>query len=81
MLCGAAPLGKSDMESFLKIAPQTQFIQAYGLTEASPVTHAMSKTSKNYASVGNPIYDTESKIVEVDNLCTYLLFTQSKIKK
>jgi len=67
VLCGAAPLGSGDMDKFLKIAPKTQYIQAYGLTEASPVTHAMSKTSRNYSSVGNPIYDTESKIVEVED--------------
>ncbi|XP_070492543.1 uncharacterized protein [Chironomus tepperi] len=65
VLCGAAPLGPGDMEKFQKIAPQTKYIQAYGLTEASPVTHAMSKTSTNYASVGNPINDTDAKIVEV----------------
>ena len=67
MFSGAASLGSGDMEKFLKIAPQTQFIQAYGLTEASPVTHCMPRNSKNYGSVGHPIHDTESKIVDIED--------------
>ncbi|KAL7020464.1 hypothetical protein ACKWTF_011545 [Chironomus riparius] len=64
---GAASLGSGDMEKFLKIAPQTQFIQAYGLTESSPVSHCMPRNSKNYGSVGHPIHDTESKIVDIED--------------
>ncbi|KAG5668375.1 hypothetical protein PVAND_016316 [Polypedilum vanderplanki] len=67
VLSGAAPLGGSDIEKFLKIAPQANFIQAYGLTEASPATHACYKKSKSIASVGSPINDVESKIVKVDD--------------
>lgn len=67
MLCGAAPLGESDIEKFLKIAPKTKFIQAYGLTEASPVTHACTSITKSPASVGNPIPDTDCKIVKIDD--------------
>lgn len=52
----------------MKIAPQAKFIQCYGLTETSPITHFMLKDSKNYGSVGKPIYDTESKVVEIDDL-------------
>jgi 4-coumarate--CoA ligase len=64
-LCGAAPLGGSDIEKFLKIAPQINFISAYGLTEASPVTHGCYKGTKSIASVGSPVNNLESKIVTI----------------
>ena len=64
---GAASIGTGDMDKFFKIAPQIQFIQAYGLTESSPVTHCMPRTSKKYGSVGHPIHDTEAKIVDIED--------------
>ncbi|CAG9808478.1 unnamed protein product [Chironomus riparius] len=67
VVSGAAPLGSSDIEKFLKISPQTQYIQAYGLTEASPVTHMSAKSSTNYASIGDPIHDTECKVVDIND--------------
>lgn len=73
VLCGAAPFGKSDMEKFLKKAPQAKFVPAYGLTEASPVTHMVYPECKYRDSAGFPMPDTESKIVKVDDeSCTAL---------
>lgn len=60
-------MGNNDVMEFLKIAPQAKFIQAYGLSESSPVTHMMRKSSTNYGSIGNPIYDTEAKIVDTED--------------
>jgi acyl-CoA synthetase (AMP-forming)/AMP-acid ligase II len=67
VLCGAAPFGKSDMEKFLKKAPQCTFVPAYGLTEASPVTHMVYPESKYRYSAGFPMPDTICKIVKVDD--------------
>ncbi|KAG5672098.1 hypothetical protein PVAND_002253 [Polypedilum vanderplanki] len=67
VLSGAAPLGGSDIEKFLKIAPNAKFLQAYGLTETSPLTHACYKNTKSFAGVGSPVNDVESKIVKVDD--------------
>jgi acyl-CoA synthetase (AMP-forming)/AMP-acid ligase II len=64
-LCGAAPLGPSDIEKYLNIAPNSKFIQAYGLTETSPVTHTCINTT--LGSVGPPLFDTEAKIVKIDD--------------
>ena len=67
VMCGAAPIGQSDAEKFNLKAPNAQFFQGYGLTEASPVVLMSALGSKNYASVGSPPPDSEAKIVLVDD--------------
>lgn len=37
VMSGAAPMGESDAERFIKKAPKVCFFQGYGLTESSPV--------------------------------------------
>ncbi|KAJ4444149.1 hypothetical protein ANN_05938, partial [Periplaneta americana] len=66
-LCGAAPLGKLDIERFLKKAPKSaNVIQGYGLTETAGVTSVMEKNSTNYESVGGPTPNTQMKISHLE---------------
>jgi acyl-CoA synthetase (AMP-forming)/AMP-acid ligase II len=67
VLSGAAPLGSSDIEQFFKIAPNSEYIQVYGLTEASPLTHMMQKGCKKYSSIGVPLNNSEAKICDVND--------------
>lgn len=65
VVSGAAPIGPHDAERFQLKAPNAQFLQGYGLTEASPVALMSILGSRNYASVGYPTPDSEAKIVLV----------------
>lgn len=67
VMSGAAPIGSHDAERFQRIAPNAQFFQGYGLTEASPVVLMSAMGSKNFASVGGPTPDSEAKIVLVND--------------
>lgn len=67
VMSGAAPLGCKDAERFKIKAPNAQFFQGYGLTEASPVVLMSALGSENYASVGYPPSDTEAKIVQIND--------------
>lgn len=67
VMSGAAPIGSSDAERFKKVAPNSQFFQGYGLTEAAPVVLMSMLGSSNYASVGYPTPDTEAKIVDIND--------------
>lgn len=67
VISGAAPIGASDAERFKLKAPNTSFLQGFGLTETSPVTHLSTPGSKNFASVGPLAHDTEGKIVPIDD--------------
>lgn len=64
---GAAPIGGSDAERFLKKTPHIKFIQGYGLTESSPVVLMTNSDSSNFASVGTPPPNTEVKIVRLND--------------
>lgn len=68
VMSGAAPIGPNDAERFGVIAPNAQFFQGYGLTEAAPVVLMSMLGSKNHASVGYPTPDTEAKIVPVGDV-------------
>ncbi|XP_075232412.1 uncharacterized protein LOC142330838 [Lycorma delicatula] len=62
---GAAPLGASDMENCLnKLPSTTYFLQAYGLTETSPVALIPPNTYKNMSTVGLPAPLTKAKIID-----------------
>ncbi|GAC1566484.1 MAG: hypothetical protein NVS3B14_09150 [Ktedonobacteraceae bacterium] len=67
LFCAAAPL---PLEPARKLQEKTgiQLIQAYGMTEASPLTHALpGDPSLNILnSVGLPVNNTEQKIVDIE---------------
>ncbi|XP_069685502.1 uncharacterized protein [Periplaneta americana] len=67
IVCGAAPIGPKDIERFFKRAgPDTRLIQAYGMTETSPIITISPKNNTNYESVGIPIPNTEVKVRDLE---------------
>ena len=64
---GAAPLS-ADLQSRIQDALGFPIIQGYGMTEASPVTHAdfMEAHLIRHGSIGPPLPDTEQKVVDVE---------------
>ncbi len=63
---GSAPLAVEVHRQFSKISGGL-FIEGYGLTEASPVTHSNPIIGKKkIGSIGIPLPDTEAKIVDVE---------------
>jgi acyl-CoA synthetase (AMP-forming)/AMP-acid ligase II len=63
---GAAPLGES-VAAAARARLGCNVFQGYGLTETSPVTHAMRATSTtSLASIGPPVPNTEVRIIDVD---------------
>lgn len=66
-MSGAAPMGTPDAERFTARAPGVEFVQGYGLTETSPVVLMSSVGSKNYASVGEPMPNTQAKVVDLSD--------------
>lgn len=67
ILCGAAPLGALDVDRFFKKFSDIDYIQGYGLTEASPVTHASFRGCTNYSTIGSPLPLSDAKIVKIDD--------------
>jgi long-chain acyl-CoA synthetase len=66
-ISGAAPLPVEVQETFEKLT-QGRLVEGYGLTEASPVTHANPfKRTGKVGSIGVPIPNTEAKIVDLMN--------------
>jgi long-chain acyl-CoA synthetase len=65
---GAAPLPVAVAETFHEITGGAQLVEGYGLTEASPVTHANPiDGGVRPGTIGMPIPDTECKIVALDD--------------
>lgn len=64
-ISGAAPLPIEVQERFEKLT-RGRLVEGYGLTEASPVTHAnpFERTEK-VGSIGIPVPNTEAKIVDL----------------
>ncbi len=64
---GAAPLSE-DMQLRIQEALGVPIIQGYGMTEASPVTHAdfMEERLIKRGSIGPAMPDTEAKVVDVE---------------
>ncbi|KAF2878839.1 hypothetical protein ILUMI_27328 [Ignelater luminosus] len=71
IICGAAPLGAADLERFTqKTNGKAKILQAYGLTEASPLTHSQTKHIDGGDTAGGCGYslpNTECKIVALDD--------------
>ncbi len=64
-ISGAAPLPVEVQEAFEKLT-HGRLVEGYGLTEASPVTHANPLTGNERAgSIGIPIPNTEARIVDL----------------
>jgi long-chain acyl-CoA synthetase len=63
-ISGAAPLPVEVQESFEKLT-QAKLIEGYGLTEASPVTHADPMGEHRAGSVGVPLPNTDARIVDL----------------
>ena len=64
-ISGAAPLPIEVQEKFEKLT-RGRLVEGYGLTEASPVTHAkpFGSTGKE-GSIGVPLRNTEAKVVDL----------------
>ncbi|MEA3340743.1 MAG: AMP-binding protein, partial [Chloroflexota bacterium] len=64
-ISGAAPLPVEVQEAFEKLT-RGRLVEGYGLTEASPVTHANPlEGSGKVGSIGIPIPNTDAKIVDL----------------
>lgn len=63
---GAAPISQGEVERFMAKVnrPEAEFVQAYGLSESSPVLLTNLKGSKKYGSTGGPIPNTRAKIID-----------------
>jgi long-chain acyl-CoA synthetase len=65
-ISGAAPLPRETAERFRKLTGAT-VVEGYGLTEASPVTHAGLPNDIRAGSIGVPMPDTRVRIVDLDD--------------
>ncbi len=66
-ISGAAPLPVEVQEAFEKLT-RGRLVEGYGLTEASPVTHANPLYGlRKIGSIGVPIANTEAKIVDLSS--------------
>jgi long-chain acyl-CoA synthetase len=64
---GAAPLPQAVADRFNEITGGAQVVEGYGLTEASPVTHANPINGDvRSGTIGLPLPDTECKIVAIE---------------
>ncbi|HEX6230754.1 MAG TPA: long-chain fatty acid--CoA ligase [Actinomycetota bacterium] len=67
-ISGGAPLPTAVAARFAQITGGATLVEGYGLTEASPVTHANPLQGERRAgSIGLPIPDTDCKIVDLEN--------------
>jgi long-chain acyl-CoA synthetase len=63
-ICGGGPLPESTFRGFNELG--IDFVQGYGLTETSPITHLNPIYAFNESSVGKAVASTECKIVDPD---------------
>ncbi|WP_428940184.1 AMP-binding protein [Fontivita pretiosa] len=68
LLCisGAAPLTQAVAERFERLTG-SRVIEGYGLSEASPVTHANLPGRCRYGSIGIPLPDTRCRVADPDD--------------
>jgi long-chain acyl-CoA synthetase len=65
---GASPLPLAVAKRFEDVTGGAQVVEGYGLTEASPVTHANPvKGKRKEGSIGLPLPDTDCKIVSLED--------------
>jgi long-chain acyl-CoA synthetase len=66
-ISGSAPLPVEVQEAFEKLT-KARLVEGYGLTEASPVTHANPlKEKRRIGTIGIPLPSTEAKVVDLSN--------------
>jgi long-chain acyl-CoA synthetase len=65
-ISGAAPLARAVAERFERLTG-ARVIEGYGLSEASPVTHANLPGKSRFGSIGLPLPDTRCRVVEIDD--------------
>ena len=63
---GAAPLSRATAERFERLSG-AKLVEGYGLTEASPVTHANLPGAARFGSIGLPMPDTRVRLAELDD--------------
>ncbi|XP_045170274.2 uncharacterized protein LOC123532762 [Mercenaria mercenaria] len=66
---GAAPLGADLTMQMVTRLNLKGIRQGYGMSEASPATHTTPSDGWKYGSIGIPIPNTESKIVDIETGC------------
>jgi long-chain acyl-CoA synthetase len=67
-ISGAAPLPQAVAERFAEITNGAVLVEGYGLTEASPVTHANPlKGVRKPGAIGLPVPDTDCRIVDLQD--------------
>jgi long-chain acyl-CoA synthetase len=67
-ISGAAPLPTAVAERFAEITRGAVLVEGYGLTEASPVTHANPlRGERRPGAIGMPVPDTDCKIVDLED--------------
>ena len=64
-ICGGGPLPSSTFRGFNELG--LDFVQGYGLTETSPITHLNPIYAFKVESVGKNVAMTEAKIVDADS--------------
>ena len=64
-ICGGGPLPASTFQGFNELG--LDFVQGYGLTETSPITHLNPIYAFKVESVGKNVALTEAKIVDADS--------------
>ncbi|HSR30369.1 MAG TPA: long-chain fatty acid--CoA ligase [Anaerolineae bacterium] len=64
-LSGAAPLPLQVQEAFQALTGGT-LVEAFGMTESSPATHANPLGRNKIGTIGVPLPDTDARIVDVD---------------
>ncbi len=65
---GAAPMPVEPAHKLQEKLPGLVVVQGYGLTEASPITHASPRSPElmRLDSIGLPVHNTEHKIVDIE---------------
>lgn len=64
-ISGSAPLPNEVKDSFMKLTG-VEVVEAYGLSEASPVTHSNPVNGKvKTGSIGLPVPDTDMKVIDI----------------
>lgn len=63
---GAAPLPVNIKEAFDKMAKHEVLVEAYGITETSPLCVANTIQHPRAGSIGIPLPDTDAKIVDIE---------------
>jgi long-chain acyl-CoA synthetase len=62
----AAPLPVAVKEAFENLVGKEILVEGYGLTETSPLTHANPLQRAKAGSIGIPLPDTDSRIVDIE---------------